>query len=575
MSIESVMGISLMARLSWFVRNFVNLAMILTVTSLTAAEIHVAKNGDDATGNGSSGNPYLTIQRALDGLPGGGDQVIVHAGTYTEQHDTGTDRFKGILFKSGGDSAVNQLIVRVADGDHVIIDQQNGPIIDALGEPDVVDKIAGFIIGNNDHIVIEGFEIKNAIVGVYAVNLRFLGVLVDTDVPNNIVIRGNHIHHITGGTGNSEPGHPTILVPDNVGAIRLDKCWDCEVSDNVLHDIAGVKTRPSGLVNDCPIDIGTGAPKTFCKQLHCRNADEPTCFGGTGTGNQAGIHSFGMENPSIHNNTIFNVHTGVYHKAAGAGVGDGGEIFRNEIFDTEFGIRHSVAGNCNPPHTAVEVYENLFFHVKTPPMNIGYFSDAFNTHTGSGLLVVYNNTFTSRHGVQVDSFADTRIFNNIFHSEGAAGRAIFRSDAARAKPVECTGRGVAQNPPFRAAITLSDHNAFLRDKSDSIALGTTGNFFSPLSAWQAGATGDCSLNAVNGTCGLNSIEAADIRFASTPRKGAPVDGPYYTLQAGSPAKNVGRANIANSPAGALVDMGAYPVPGADQVGARIQVGHSH
>ncbi|MBV1928114.1 MAG: hypothetical protein KUG81_01185, partial [Gammaproteobacteria bacterium] len=395
-----------MVRPNSFLQLFVGVLLVLAATHLTAAEFHVAKSGNDASGDGSSGNPYLTIQRALDDLPVGGDQVIVHEGTYTEQLDVGTDGFKGILFKSGGTSAGSQLVIKAADGEHVIIDQQNGVIIDALGEPDVVDKIAGFIIGNNDHVVIEGFEIKNAIVGVFAVNLRFLGVLVDTDIPNNIVIRGNHIHHIVGGTGNSEPGHAAIIVPDNVGAIRLDKCWDCEVTDNVLHDIGGVKTRATGLVNDCPIDGGTGLPKTLCKQLHCRNADEPACFGGTGTGNQAGIHSFGMENPSIHNNTIYNVHTGVYHKAAGVGVGDGGEIFRNEIFDTEFGIRHSVAGNCNPPHTTVEIYENLFYHVKTPPMDVGIFNDAFNTHTGSGLMVVYNNTFTSRHGVQVDSFAD-------------------------------------------------------------------------------------------------------------------------------------------------------------------------
>jgi hypothetical protein len=46
-------------------------------------EFHVDPNGNDTTGNGSQEKPFLTIAKALT-LVGQGDQIIVHAGVYTE-----------------------------------------------------------------------------------------------------------------------------------------------------------------------------------------------------------------------------------------------------------------------------------------------------------------------------------------------------------------------------------------------------------------------------------------------------------------------------------------------------------
>jgi hypothetical protein len=46
-------------------------------------EFHVDPNGNDTTGDGSQEKPYATITKALT-VAGQGDQIIVHAGTYTE-----------------------------------------------------------------------------------------------------------------------------------------------------------------------------------------------------------------------------------------------------------------------------------------------------------------------------------------------------------------------------------------------------------------------------------------------------------------------------------------------------------
>lgn len=46
--------------------------------------LHVALNGDDASGDGSAAAPFRTIQYALDNAAGPGSVVLVHEGTYEE-----------------------------------------------------------------------------------------------------------------------------------------------------------------------------------------------------------------------------------------------------------------------------------------------------------------------------------------------------------------------------------------------------------------------------------------------------------------------------------------------------------
>lgn len=49
--------------------------------------LHVAKTGNDTTGDGSESKPYLTIQKALDSLPKlllARADIVIHGGTYEE-----------------------------------------------------------------------------------------------------------------------------------------------------------------------------------------------------------------------------------------------------------------------------------------------------------------------------------------------------------------------------------------------------------------------------------------------------------------------------------------------------------
>jgi len=60
--------------------------------SVFANELHVSKNGNDSTGDGTLINPVLTITKALTLIGAGVNTVIVHPGTYTENPTvTGTN----------------------------------------------------------------------------------------------------------------------------------------------------------------------------------------------------------------------------------------------------------------------------------------------------------------------------------------------------------------------------------------------------------------------------------------------------------------------------------------------------
>ena len=74
-------------------------------------ELHVAKNGNDTTGNGDVLNPYLTIGKALTMASSSSYKIIVHAGEYTEDVTINNIDFLTITsVDSGGISAFKPAI---------------------------------------------------------------------------------------------------------------------------------------------------------------------------------------------------------------------------------------------------------------------------------------------------------------------------------------------------------------------------------------------------------------------------------------------------------------------------------
>lgn len=70
---------------------------------LSYRALHVAKTGDDTTGDGSASRPFLTIQKAVDSLPKlvvDRADIIIHSGDYPEI--VHVDNFSGGEFNLGG-----------------------------------------------------------------------------------------------------------------------------------------------------------------------------------------------------------------------------------------------------------------------------------------------------------------------------------------------------------------------------------------------------------------------------------------------------------------------------------------
>ncbi|WP_175452463.1 right-handed parallel beta-helix repeat-containing protein [Thiohalomonas denitrificans] len=298
--------------------------------------------------DGSESRPWKTIQKAASTLTAG-ETVLVKAGTYTELYsgypNTG---ITGLKLQNSG-TADAPITFKAYPGDHVVIDQQH--------------QGTGFYILQRNHIVIDGFEIKNA---------RSGGVYT-TDSPEGIVVKNNHIHHIDGSTGG------------NVGGVKFDDCGYCTVDGNRIHDIF---------------------------------------VGGTAYNqNVAGVHSFDMHHTTISNNEFSNIYRGVYHKRSS---GQKGVTIRNNTFRNLYntGVIYSVAGTGDAGHKDQEVYENIFDNVptgvkstvwETSTVNDGLsiYNNVFNTKTAISLaghqgVEIWNNIFLSS-GEQIVT---------IYHSNG-------------------------------------------------------------------------------------------------------------------------------------------------------------
>jgi hypothetical protein len=107
---------------------------ILVINGLYYQNVwHVSTTGSDSTGDGSDGNPFSTIQTAID-LSSDGDSVLVEAGTYIENIN-----FNG-----------KNIVVTSADGpgEAVIDGNESGSVVTFENEEDSTAVLSGFILTN-------------------------------------------------------------------------------------------------------------------------------------------------------------------------------------------------------------------------------------------------------------------------------------------------------------------------------------------------------------------------------------------------------------------------------------------
>jgi len=135
------------------------LGLLLLVGQAFAASIYVAPTGSDTTGNGTIGSPYATLWKAST-VAVAGDTVYARGGTYV----TRTPQ-----------NGANVIVCSGAAGNPITFTNYPGefPIFDGAAASGWAAGDAIFIIASSQHIVFQGFEIRNTPYTVKAHGLLF------------------------------------------------------------------------------------------------------------------------------------------------------------------------------------------------------------------------------------------------------------------------------------------------------------------------------------------------------------------------------------------------------------------
>lgn len=141
-----------------------------------AVEIHVATDGSDDTGDGSSGAPYATIARGLFDA-GPGSAVVVHEGTYPG----------GVSIAYYDGTASEPIWIGGAAG-------EPRPVIDATGTSEAIH------ISECSYLIVHDMEIHGA--SDNGINCDDGGETADDQATHHVIFRDLSIHDI--GTGGNQ-----------------------------------------------------------------------------------------------------------------------------------------------------------------------------------------------------------------------------------------------------------------------------------------------------------------------------------------------------------------------------------
>jgi uncharacterized repeat protein (TIGR01451 family) len=140
-----------------------------------AVEIHVATTGDDATGDGSAGNPFRTIARGVQELVPGA-AVRIHAGTYPGR-------------------------VNVSD----LSGTAEAPIwiggVEGEARPVIEDASEGIHLTRVRYLVVHDLEVRQT--DDNGINCDDGGDYANPDATRHVVFRDLYVHDV-GGTGNQD-----------------------------------------------------------------------------------------------------------------------------------------------------------------------------------------------------------------------------------------------------------------------------------------------------------------------------------------------------------------------------------
>lgn len=361
---------------------------------------HVATNGSDAN-EGTSGQPWLTIQHAVENVAPG-DVIEVHDGTYA-----------GARIETSGLPRAF-ITLRAATGANVVIDQP-GPnnVHDSNLEIESWDSAISFW-------VIEGLEVKDA--PNWGIDLRGGAA----EHAHHVVIRGNHVHH--NGVSSIKTGIFTafadhISIEDNESnnngehGVYVSNSGDhFRVTGNLLHHNQRCGVHMNG-------DLSQGGDGQLSAGLV-----EGNTIWENGPQGCAGINMDGVSRTLIRGNLLYDNHAGgiTLYATDGASCSYNIWIVHNTVIQASDGrwVVHVGAGGC----TGNRVYNNIL-------VTRHGFRGAFEFEDGVpvGWESDYNilaNAFTDDDAASTMDLAEWQALGFDQHSTTASLAALFVDPAA-------------------------------------------------------------------------------------------------------------------------------------------------
>jgi len=189
------------------------------VTIQQGNTIHIAKTGSNS-GDGSSENPYLTIQEGYNAAQAG-DTILVHAGLYKEE-----------VRINKTNPANAPITIKAASGEEVKVETDRS----AYG--------AAFVIDSSANNIIDGFVIQNS-GGTNNIGAIFFRTNISNHyltIKNNKFI--NNISHIWVNGENAKIINNDFSSWSHLAIIIRN--YNCEIRNNYFHDSSGTASIMSG-----------------------------------------------------------------------------------------------------------------------------------------------------------------------------------------------------------------------------------------------------------------------------------------------------------------------------------------
>ncbi len=212
--------------------------MLCLVGAVSATDYYVSKTGNDGTGDGSLGTPWLTIQHAIDTVSSG-DTINVAAGTYVEQIII--DKSIALQGASKETTIIEYSPTPVSDQYLVMVQAEDVTItgFKLLGHFATGNRAVYIVHSQETGLIVEDNEIQGFI-GIFGnlINGQIRNNIIGTDRKGIYISGGNNVLNLLIEGNTIEPAEGASSYAYNCGAIYMDHANYVTIQGNTMRDFS-------------------------------------------------------------------------------------------------------------------------------------------------------------------------------------------------------------------------------------------------------------------------------------------------------------------------------------------------